>query len=34
MDSSASVGLIDPGEVEDIDDEEADELERARRGTG
>jgi hypothetical protein len=34
IDSSASVGLIDPGESEDMDDEEADELERPRRGSG
>ena len=34
IDSSASVGLIDPGETEVIDDEEADELERPRRGSG
>ena len=34
IDSSASVGLIDPGETEDMDDEEADELERRRRGSG
>ena len=34
IESSASVGLIDPLETEDVDVEEADEVERLRRGSG